>query len=351
MPARRGVLGVIGKGHRPQSAALGLCLLLANLLLWLAALLLFRHYPVLLGTALLAYSFGLRHAVDADHIAAIDNATRKLMAQGQRPLFLGLYFSLGHSTIVFLLSAAVAGTAAAMKTRLATLAGAGDVIGTLISALFLLAIAAVNLAILINVIATFRRIRAGAAYRDGELNALLAQRGFFARLFRALFQLVTRGWHMYVIGLLFGLGFDTATEVGLLGISATQAAHGLPVWSIMIFPALFAAAMALIDTADSLLMLHAYGWAETRPMRKLFYNITVTAVSVLVALVIGGLELLGLVQTRNNLSGLFWDIIATLNTHFGMLGYIIIAIFAASWAISATLYKANRYDDVAVRVE
>ena len=326
-------------------------LLLANLLLWGAALVAFRHYPLLLGTAFLAYSFGLRHAVDADHIAAIDNVTRKLMNQGQRPLGVGLFFSLGHSTIVFLLSAAVAVTALAIKTRFSALEGFGGLVGTLISALFLLAIATVNIVILVAIIRTFRRVKAGGEYVADDLDGLLAQRGFFGRIFRGLFALVRRSWHMYPLGVLFGLGFDTATEVGLLGISAAEAAHGLPVWSIMIFPALFTAGMALVDTADSTLMLGAYGWAFARPMRKIFYNITITAISVLVALLIGGVEGLGLVQGAFNLSNPFWDEVAALNDNFGLLGYGIIFIFAASWALSVSLYKMGRYDELPVRVK
>jgi nickel/cobalt transporter (NiCoT) family protein len=345
------VLREVLTATRPRILWLYALLGLANFGLWGAALFVFHHYPLLLGTAFLAYSFGLRHAVDADHIAAIDNVTRKLMAQGQRPACVGFFFSLGHSTVVFALSAAVAVMAVAVKGRFAALEGLGDIVGTLISAVFLLVIAVINIIILTSIIATFRRVKAGGVYSDEDLDILLAQRGFFGRMFRALFHLVGQSWHMYPIGLLFGLGFDTATEVGLLGISAAEASHGLPVWSIMLFPALFTAGMALIDTTDSILMLGAYGWAFAKPMRKLFYNITITTVSVLVALVIGGLEGLGLVQGQYNLAGWFWGAIAALNGHFGMLGYVIIGIFAASWAVSVTVYKAGRYDEVTVRLD
>jgi nickel/cobalt transporter (NiCoT) family protein len=338
-------------GQKARLAGLYGFLVLLNLLLWGVALAVFHRYPLLLGTAFLAYSFGLRHAVDADHIAAIDNVTRKLMAEGQRPVGVGFFFSLGHSTIVFGLSAAVAMTALAIRTRFAAIEDFGTLVGTLISAAFLLAIAIVNLVILSSVIAVFRRVKAGGVYAEGDLDVLLAQRGFCGRIFRGLFALVGRSWHMYPVGVLFGLGFDTATEVGLLGISAAEASRGLPVWSIMLFPALFTAGMALIDTADSTLMLGAYGWANAQPMRKLFYNITITAVSVLVALVIGGIEGLGLVQSAYNLSGLFWNGIATLNDDFGLLGYIIIFIFAACWALSVALYKAGRYDEIPVRLK
>jgi len=318
----------------------------ANVLLWLIAVLTFHHYPVLLGTCFLAYSFGLRHAVDADHIAAIDNVTRKLMQQGQRPAGVGFFFSLGHSTIVFGLSAAVALTAVAIKSRFAAIENFGNIAGTLISALFLFAIAVMNLFILAAVWRSFRQLAATGTHRPDELEKRLAQRGLFARLFAALFRLVDHSWQMYPIGLLFGLGFDTATEVGLLGISAAEASKGLPIWSIMVFPALFTAGMALVDTADGLLMLGAYGWAFAKPMRKLFYNLTITSVSVLVALIVGGIEVLGLAQGEFNLTGAFWNPIAALNNNFGLLGYLIIGLFMLSWIISIVIYRLKRYDDI-----
>ena len=324
----------------------------ANILLWGLALVVFRHYPALLGTALLAYTFGLRHAVDADHIAAIDNVTRKLMQEGQRPVGVGFFFSLGHSTIVFGLSAAVAATAAAIKGRFDALSNWGGIFGTLVSAAFLLAIAIMNFMILLSIISTFRRVKAGGAYSDEDLNILLAKRGIMGRFFRGLFRFVDKSWQMYLVGFVFGLGFDTATEVGLLGISAAAAAKGLPIWSIMIFPALFTAGMALIDTTDSILMLGAYGWAFMKPVRKLFYNITITSVSVVVAILIGGLETLGLIQGEFNLSGWFWDPIAWLNgdAPFGMIGFAIIAIFMLAWIISTLVYKFKRYDEIEVKL-
>jgi high-affinity nickel-transport protein len=323
----------------------------ANIALWGVALITFHHYPVLLGTCVLAYGFGLRHSVDADHIAAIDNVTRKLMQQGQRPVGVGFFFSLGHSTIVFGLSAAVAGTALALQDRFDALSNWGDILGTLVSAFFLLAIAVMNLLILISIIATFRRVKAGGVYSDADLNLLLAKRGFFGRVFRGLFKIVDHSWQMYPVGVLFGLGFDTATEVGLLGIAAAAATKGLPIWSIMVFPALFTAGMALIDTTDSILMLGAYGWAFMKPMRKLFYNITITSVSVLVAVMVGGVETLGLIQSEYDLSGWFWNPIAAINgaAAFGMLGFTIIGIFIAAWIISVAVYKLKRYDELEVR--
>jgi high-affinity nickel-transport protein len=323
---------------------------MANIALWAAAIATFRHYPVLLGTCFLAYSFGLRHAVDADHIAAIDNVTRKLMQQGQRPVGVGLFFSLGHSTIVFALSAAVAVTATLIKRNVGSIEHFGDIAGTLISACFLVAIAAMNILVLLAILKTFRRVKAGGIYQEEDLGLLLAKRGFFARFFRGLFRLISHSWQMYPIGVLFGLGFDTATEVGLLGISATEASKGLPVWSIMLFPALFAAGMALIDSADSILMLGAYGWAFAKPLRKLYYNLTVTSVSVLVALIVGSIEVLGLIQDKLNLTGPVWNPIAALNNNFGVLGYLIIGLFVLSWIVSVFFYRFKKYDAIEVRI-
>jgi high-affinity nickel-transport protein len=333
---------------RGRIVALYVLLIAANVAAWVWALVAFRHYPVLLGTALLAYSFGLRHAVDADHIAAIDNVTRKLMQDGRRPISVGLFFSLGHSTIVILASVAIAATATAFKDRFDAFQSVGGVIGTLVSSLFLLAIAAMNVVILVSVYATFRRVKAGEPYVDEDLNMLLAGRGLLARLFRPMFRLIRQGWHMFPLGVLFGLGFDTATEIGLLGISAEQAGQGMSIWSILVFPALFTAGMTLVDTTDSILMLSAYGWAFVKPIRKLYYNLTITFVSVVVAVVVGGIEALGLAGGQFGLGGPFWDAIAALNEHFGMIGYLIIAIFAVTWVAAAMIYRLRGYDRLEV---
>jgi high-affinity nickel-transport protein len=319
-------------------------LIAVNLAAWAWALIAFHDYPVLLGTAFLAYGFGLRHAVDADHIAAIDNVTRKLMQEGKRPVAAGLYFSLGHSTVVVLASIGVAVTAAAFKEQLADFQTVGGVIGTSISAAFLLLIATINLVILVNVYRVFRRVKDGDAVGDEELNLMMAGGGVFARACRSLFRLIGASWHMYPLGFLFGLGFDTATEVGLLGISAAEASSGLSMWSILVFPALFTAGMTLIDTTDSILMVGAYGWACVKPIRKLYYNLTITFVSVVVAVIVGGVEALGLLADRLRLHGGFWDAVSGLNDNFGALGYLIIGIFAVSWIVSILLYRLNGYD-------
>ena len=335
---------------RGKIVALYALLIFFNVAAWAWALIAFHNYPVLLGTAFLAYSFGLRHAVDADHIAAIDNVTRKLMQEGKRPVTVGLFFSLGHSTIVVLASVAVAATATAFKDRLESFHSVGGVIGTLVSAAFLLLIAAVNLYILVNVYHTFQHVKNGGEYVDEDLNLLLAKSGVLARLFRPMFRMIRQSWHMYPLGFLFGLGFDTATEIGVLGISAAGAASGLPIWSILVFPTLFTAGMTLIDTTDSVLMLGAYGWAFVKPIRKLYYNMTITFVSVVVAVIIGGIEALALVGDKLALSGVFWDAIGALSENFGMLGYVVVGIFAVSWLVSIVIYRLKGYDQVEVRV-
>jgi high-affinity nickel-transport protein len=321
-------------------------LLVFNGAAWLWAILAFRHFPVLLGTAFLAYSFGLRHAVDADHIAAIDNVTRKLMQEGKRPVAVGFMFSLGHSTIVVLGSVAIAWTVVALQHRMDSVRQVGGVVGTLVSTLFLFGIALVNLIVLRSIYRTFSRVRRGEPYVEEDFDLLLANRGLLARLFRPMFRMITRSWHMYPLGVLFGLGFDTATEIGVLGISATEASKGLPVWSILIFPALFAAGMSLIDTTDNILMLGAYGWAFVKPIRKLYYNMTITSVSVAVALVVGGIEALGLLADQFHLKGSFWDGVVKLNDNFGTLGYFIVGLFAVSWIVSIAFYKWRRFDDL-----
>ncbi len=323
-----------------------LLLLVANVGAWGWAFLAFRAFPILLGTALLAYGLGLRHAVDADHIAAIDNVTRKLMQEGQRPVAVGFFFSLGHSTVVVLASAAIAATALALSSRLGAFHEMGGAIGTMVSAIFLLTIAAMNLFILAAVWRAFQRVRRGGPLVEEDLDTLLAGRGLLARVFRPVFGMIRRSWHMYPLGLLFGLGFDTATEIGLLGIAAAEASKGLPIWSILVFPALFTAGMSLVDTTDSVLMVGAYGWAFARPIRKLYYNLTITLVSVLTALLVGGIEAFGLIGEKLQLQGGFWSAIAALNRDFGSLGYIIVGVFLGTWGASVLIYRWKGFDEI-----
>jgi high-affinity nickel-transport protein len=318
-------------------------LVAANLGAWAWAFAAFHAYPVLLGTALLAYGFGLRHAVDADHIAAIDNVTRKLVQADKRPDSVGLFFSLGHSTVVILASLVIVLGAGALSARFAWVKNSGGLIGTGVSVLFLFAIAIVNMFVLAAVYRTFQRVKRGGPLVEGD-GDMLGASGILARIFRPLFGLIRASWQMYPLGLLFGLGFDTATEIGVLGISAVEAAKGLSVLSLLIFPALFTAGMALVDTADSVLMTRAYGWAFVRPIRKLYYNLTITAVSVLVALLVGGVEALGLVANRFALQGAFWETVIALNGEFGALGYLIVALFVVSWIWSVMIYRLKGYD-------
>jgi len=319
-----------------------------SVLIWTWAIVALHDHPVLLGTALLAYTFGLRHAVDADHIAAVDNVTRKLMQQGKRPVAVGFFFSLGHSAVVIIMSIAVAFAAAAVTARVDSFKALGGVISTSASALFLFAIASVNILVLISVYRTFQAVKRGERFVENDFDILLNSRGFLARIFRPLFRLVTESWHMFPIGFLFGLGFDTATEVALFGISASQAATGVSFGTILVFPALFTAGMSLVDTTDGVLMLGAYGWAFLKPIRKIYYNMTITAVSVVVAIFIGGLETLGLIADQFSLQGPFWDFIGELDDNFGILGYGIIGIFVASWLLSMLIYRLNRFDEIKV---
>ncbi len=318
----------------------------ANIAAWLWALIEFRDNPLLLGTAFLAYSFGLRHAFDADHIAAIDNITRKLMQEGRRPIAVGFFFSLGHSTIVVGLVLAIALTTTALQDRFEAFKDIGAVIGTSVSALFLFAIAFANILVLIQVHRALQAVKKGGRLAADDVNNMLAKRGFLGPLLRPAFTLIKRSWHVYPLGLLFGLGFDTATEVGLLGISAAQAAHGLSIWSILVFPALFTAGMSLMDTTNSTVMVGTYGWAFVKPMRKLHYNMTITFASVVAALVIGGMEALGLIGDKFGLDGPVWRLVAMLGYNSSLVGYMIVAFFVISWFVSYLLYKAKGYDRI-----
>ncbi|MBB3453171.1 high-affinity nickel-transport protein [Rhizobium sp. BK313] len=319
-----------------------------NIAAWAWAWTAFADRPSLLGTAFLAYMFGLRHAFDVDHIAAIDNVVRKLMHERKQPYAVGFFFSFGHSTIVVLASIVIAATAAAMQSRLDSFHDIGGVIGTAVSAAFLLLIGIANLFVLKGVWSAFNRARRGERIVDEDLDALLAGGGLLARVFRPMFKVVTRSWHMYPIGFLFGLGFDTATEIGLLGISAAQAAQGMSFWTILVFPALFTAGMSLMDTSDSILMTGAYGWAFVKPVRKLWYNLTITAASVVVAIFIGGIEALGLISDKLGLEGGVWSFIGDLNDNLANFGFAVVGIFLLSWLISTILYKAKGYDSLQI---
>jgi high-affinity nickel-transport protein len=330
--SRRRVIGLYG------------ILALVNIGAWIWAALAFHDRPLLLGAALLAYSFGLRHAVDADHIAAIDNVTRKLMQEGKRPVSVGFFFSLGHSTIVVVASLIVYVTASAVEKQMDIVKEIGEVVGTSISALFLSSIAIINIVILRGVWSAFQKVRNGGGYTDPSPDMLGG--GILGRLFRPLLRMLSSSRQMYLIGLLFGLGFDTATEVALLGISAAAAVKGLSLEAMAVFPALFTAGMALVDTTDGILMVGVYGWAFIKPIRKLYYNLTITFVSVVIALLVGGIEAAGLLKDQLNLNGGVWDFVGSLNANIGTLGFVIIAFFVLSWIGSVIIYQVKGFDRV-----
>ena len=296
------------------------------------------------GAGALAYGFGLRHAFDADHISAIDDTTRYLLQKGKRPLGVGFFFSLGHSTIVLALSVGIAVAASAASKFRDSFEAAGGVIGTIVSAVFLYLIASLNLFVLVGIVRMWRQAKRGD-YRAEELNQLLASRGLMNRIFRGRYnRFINHSWQLYPVGVLFGLGFDTATEVGLLGLSATAAvAGGLPALAIISLPILFAAGMSLMDTLDGLFMSKAYGWAFVTPIRKIYYNITTTGLSIFVAFVIGTIELIGLLAQEFNLSGQPWDFISGIDINTA--GRIIVGTFLVVWIGAVLYYKARRIDE------
>ena len=292
-----------------------------------------------IGVGITAYTLGMRHAFDADHIGAIDNTTRKLMTEGQRPLSVGFFFSLGHSSIVFLLAAAfgigVKGLSGAVEDDSSTLHQATGLIGPTVSGTFLVLIGLVNLAVLVGILKVFRRMRQGE-YDEAKLEEHLNNRGLMNRFLGRATRAVKQPWHMYPLGLLFGLGFDTATEIALLATAGTAAAGGLPLYAILCLPVLFAAGMCLLDTIDGAFMNFAYGWAFSRPVRKVFYNITITALSVAVALIIGVIELLAVFADKLKLTGGVWDWVSNLDLNY--VGYAIVGLFVVTWAVALAVW-------------
>jgi high-affinity nickel-transport protein len=326
-------------------ASIVLALLVAvNGLAWLLAWSSSRLHFLLLGAAWLAYGFGLRHAVDADHISAIDNTTRRLLQRGKRPLGVGFYFSLGHSTIVILLCAGLAFATAYVQHHLPQWQSIGGIVGTIISTVFLYLIGGINLYVLWDLVRAYRRkdsqpIRAADEDNQGP-------QGPLAHILRPLLRMVEHSWQMYFVGLLFGLGFDTATEVGILALSAKSGQAGIPFWAIMLLPLLFTAGMCLIDTLDGILMLRAYGWAFLEPSRKLGYNIVITAISVGVAFIVGTDEMLGILTDQHWLRGRLADWINGLS--FDNVGFGIVALFVLVWAISVFWNRqSNRVEETA----
>lgn len=314
-------------------------LVAVNVIAWFWAYTELRDSPALLSTAFLAYMLGLRHAVDPDHIAAIDNVTRKLLQQGARPVSTGLWFALGHSSVVFVACLVIGILAAGATGALSGFKAYGGLIGVLVSTTFLLAIGLINLSIFLGVWRTLRQVRRGKQLQDDDLDMLMSKHGVLARLLRPLFRLINKPWHMYPLGLLFGLGFDTATSIGLFSMAAVTASDGVSLSTVMVFPVLFAAGMALADAADGAMMLGAYEWARKNPLRKLYYNLTITGASVFIALAIGFLQGFGLLADRLALHGGFWDAIAFARDRFDVLGFIMVGFFALLWAGSAIVFQ------------
>jgi nickel/cobalt transporter (NiCoT) family protein len=295
------------------------------------------RYPQLVGLGFVAYMFGLRHAFDADHIAAVDDTVRYMLQKGKQPLGVGFFFSLGHSTVVLALAIAIAVAATVVKTELPRLQNLGTVIGAGVSGTFLWIIGILNLLVLLDILKIWHTAKSGT-HSHAHLENLLQKRGLLNRLFgRRLWKLMHHSWQMYPLGLLFGLGFDTASEVGLLAMTAGASAGNLPVPAVLCLPILFAAGMTMMDTTDGILMSKAYHWAFVNPLRKIFYNITTTGLSVAVALVVGSIELLQVLISVLGLRGRVYDAVAALD--FGILGYIVVGMFLAAWALSAGLWK------------
>ena len=299
-----------------------------------------------IGLGLTAYTLGMRHAFDADHIAAIDNTTRKLMTEGKRPLSVGFWFSLGHSSIVFglvaLLAMGIRTLAGQLENDASALQQTTGFIGTAVSGTFLYLIAIINLVVLVGIVKVFRQMRSGA-FDEAALEEQLNSRGFMNRVLGGATRAVSKPWHMYPVGLLFGLGFDTATEVGLLVLAGGAAAFSLPWYAIITRPILFAAGMSLLDTIDGCFMNFAYGWAFSKPVRKVFYNITITGLSVAVALIIGTIELLSILSDKMGVSDGPLASLASVDLNY--VGYAIVALFVVTWMVAMSVWKLGRIEE------
>jgi high-affinity nickel-transport protein len=298
------------------------------------------------GTAALAYTLGMRHAFDADHISAIDNTTRKLMAEGKRPLAVGFFFSLGHSSVVaflaILLNFGIKAVGTQLKDDNSSLHHYTGLIGTTVSGTFLMLIAILNLMILVSIVGVFLQMRKGA-YNEAELEKHLDSRGFLMRFFGPIARRIDASWKMYPLGILFGLGFDTATEIGLLVLAGSSVIAGLPWWAIISLPLFFAGGMSLLDTIDGSFMNFAYGWAFSKPVRKVYYNIIITGLSVAVAFFVGGLEILQVISNQLNLNGGFWEYCKNFNLNSA--GYFIVGAFVVVWSIALLLWKYGKVEE------
>ncbi|ORX80467.1 high-affinity nickel-transporter [Basidiobolus meristosporus CBS 931.73] len=321
-------------------------LVVVNVGLWIGAVIALRSYDGLISQAVLAYTLGLRHALDADHITAIDNVTRKLIQANKRPCLVGLFFSLGHSTIVIVASIAIAATATAVADRFPAFQEVGGVIGTCVSGAFLLLIGIMNAVVLVTIWKQLKTLRREKVYREIDVEEMLNSGGVLARFFRPIFNFIDASWKMYPLGVLFGFGFDTATEITLLALAATQANSGLPIGLILFFPFLFTAGMSLIDTLDGMLMLCTYSWAFISPIRKIYFNFTITFISVVIALAIGMVQVFNILGEKLELQGAFWDFFGKVGDHFDIIGYCIVGFFVLIWIVAAVVYKYGGFKDL-----
>lgn len=332
----------LSRGEKFRLAALYAAIIAVTLLGFFASVVIGRSYVLLAGLGIVAYVFGLRHAVDADHIAAIDNTTRKLMQEGKRPFTVGTWFSLGHSTIVVALIIALVFATRAVAADIPTLQSVGSIIGTTISGIFLWIIGIINLVIVFEIYSIFQRLRTGSM-SEAQLDEVLSKRGFLSRYFGRMFKLIEEPWQIYPVGVLFGLGFDTASEVALIAISVgVGVTSSAPIWMILVLPLMFACGMVMVDTTDGVVMNLAYGWAFLKPIRKIYYNLTVTIISVAVALMIGSVELLQVLSGELSLTGGFWTWLNGID--FETLGFGIVALFIISWAIAIAIYKYKDFE-------
>lgn len=317
-------------------------LLLLNTIVWSLAISYSKFYPFLFGLISLSYGLGLRHAVDADHIAAIDNTQRKLIKDGKKPVATGLFFSLGHSTIVIILSLLISFSSFFINNNLPNLKQIASIIGAGVSSIFLLIIGIINLFIFIDLYKIWRHVNKGGYFHESHIDEHLHNRGLIAKLIKPFLKTISNSWNMYPLGLLFGLGFDTASEIALLSLSAISGSGNLPPICVILIPLAFTAGMTLIDTLDGILMLGAYNWAYIKPMRKLYYNLNITFISVIIALFIGSIEGLQVISTQiGDNKGIFW---LANQIKFSYLGYIIIAAFLISWLFSAAIYHSKKYN-------
>src|SRR5438445_4939458 len=334
------------RGERRRLGGLFSAVLALHVLGWGLLIAYGIGHPALLGLGGLAYTFGLRHAFDADHISAIDNSTRKLLQEGKRPVSAGFFFSLGHSTVVFLIAVllgfAVKTVVQSVVSGSGELKDVGGLLGTTVSGAFLIVIGLLNLLILLDILRVYRRMRRGE-YDSGSLQHELVAGGLMTRIFGRLFRVVSNSWHLYPIGFLFGLGFDTASEVALLAISAGAAANGVPFLAVISLPLIFAAGMSLMDTIDGAFMSKAYSWAFSNPIRKVFYNLTVTALSVFVALFIGVVELSQLLIQVLKLQGGLFSFIGGMN--FGFMGFVIVGAFVVTWVVAFAIYRTQHIEE------